>query len=77
MYGPLIELVCAGVTLYEYYSTSSSTTTTVLWEITGWWSAGSSISILLWFHQYLLGGPNQGDLIFSHYNFAEVVVYSV
>ena len=50
LYGPLLELVCAGVTLYEYYTTESSPDSTVIWEVTGWWSIGTSVAILLWFH---------------------------
>ena len=71
MVGPLLQIISSVLT---YYDTDRED---VYWLYTARWGLFSSLSILLWFHEFYLGGPEFKDKIYSNFNLVSVFGYVV
>ena len=76
MIGPFIQILSAGVTVYDNLAVKSAYSPILWWAVVGW-SFLSSISVLLWFHELYPGGPNHVDKVFSDYNLVQLISYGV
>ena len=72
MLNPLAQMISGLITLWDARKNSST-----YWKLMGRFEVLAAITQLLWFHEFLLSGPDTQDNIFSDFNQAAMYVYFV
>ena len=69
MGGPLMLMAAAGVSLADKSYSETS------WAVATGWSFAISYFTLIWFHEFIHGGPEEEDRVFDDYNLTAKVGY--
>ena len=59
--GPLLHFIAASITIFYTDSTD-------FWWYSSIWSLAIGYAVILWFHEFLIGGPYEKDNLYSNFN---------
>tara|TARA_B110000503_G_C6945113_1_gene328642 strand:+ start:146 stop:529 length:384 start_codon:yes stop_codon:yes gene_type:complete len=76
MLNPFAQILAGSISLWDF-SKVTSTSYGYIWAVNGGFGVFAAFTQLLWFHEFLKGGPETEDNVFSNFNRVAVYVYIV